>query len=700
MPTTFTERDEWLLSDGLGGFASGTAVGLRTRKYHAVLLASAAPPADRFVLVNGIEAWIELGGRRYDLSAQRYADGTLTGKDAIAAQVHFEFDPHPRWIFQITAPGLPGKPAKVLKLEQEIQTADGVPGTILRWRLSAPWPKGEPGPVLCLRPLLSGRDFHGLHFQNPTFRFDAEVKGDRVSWRAYGAVPGVTAITNAKYEHAPEWYRNFLYTEEQARGYDCREDLASPGLFRFDLSDQSKSGGECVMTLLADGVPADGPPVKRDAPAAAVFESIAARAAADHKARPTMLDRSAEAYIVRRSHDRGMTSSAKAAAGKAKFGRTIIAGYHWFADWGRDTFIAVRGLCIARGRLETARDILVRWSSEVRDGLLPNRFPDRGTEPEFNAIDASLWYVVAAGEYLDAAAKAGVLAHEDEDAIHAAMLAIVRGYIKGTKYNIRVDPDGLVSGGESGWQLTWMDAKVEGWVVTPRIGKPVEVQALWLNALDRVRQLDPKLNDWFWRGSEAFQSKFWNKSAGCLYDVIDENLRPGRVDATIRPNQIFAVGGLPLCLLDDARAKSVVGVVKDKLWTPLGPRSMAPGEYGYRWRYEGGVRDRDFAYHQGTVWPWLAGAFIEAWVRVHSAGQDLAEVKKRARAMFLPDLYEHLKHAGLGHVSEIADAEPPHTPRGCPFQAWSLGELLRLERLVLADDSAAAPKKVGAAVGT
>jgi predicted glycogen debranching enzyme len=259
--------------------------------------------------------------------------------------------------------------------------------------------------------------------------------------------------------------------------------------------------------------------------------------------------------------------------------------------------------------------------------------------------------------------------------------AILAGYAAGTRYGIRADHDGLLAAGEPGSQLTWMDAKVGDWAVTPRVGKPVEVQALWLNALRIGGGHSGRWADLYERGIDSFRTRFWDDARGHLYDVVDVDHQPGSFDPAFRPNQIFAVGGLPYTILDGGRARRMVEAVESRLWTPLGLRSLAPGEPGYTPRYVGGVRERDGAYHQGTVWPWLLGPFVEAWVRVRSA---TLEAKREARARFLQPLMRHLDEAGLGHVSEITDADPPHTPRGCPFQAWSVGELLRLDQVVLA----------------
>ena len=374
-------------------------------------------------------------------------------------------------------------------------------------------------------------------------------------------------------------------------------------------------------------------------------------------------ERAADAYLVRRGE-----------------GKTIIAGYPWFGDWGRDTFIAIRGLCIATGRLEDARDILVQWAGVVSEGMLPNRFPDQGDAPEFNSVDASLWYVIAVGDYLRAVERQPKLTLDcHTEKLRAAVEAILTGYHDGTRFRIHADTDGLLAAGEPGYQLTWMDARVDGREITPRIGKPVEIQALWLNALAIGAQFSPRWQSVFETGRTSFEARFWNADDDYLYDVVDRDHQPGTTDRAFRPNQIFAVGGLPLQLLSAERARRVVDAVEARLLTPLGLRSLATNEPGYVGHYGGGVAQRDGSYHQGTAWPWLIGAFVDAWLRIRG---NSAEAKAEARTRFLPPLFEHLEHAGLGHISEIADGDLPHAPAGCPFQAWSLGELLRLEKLL------------------
>lgn len=618
---------EWLEPDGLGGFASGTASGIRTRRYHALLLVATAPPSGRVVLVNGYEAWLEYGGERVALTTQHYAPEVFY-PDGAARISEFSGDPWPRWVYAL---------ADGRELEHGIVVQPGRPATMLYWRLR----KGA-GCTLAVRPLMSGRDYHSMHHENPVFNFESARAGDRIVIAPYRGIPAA-AFQGGAYTHAPEWYRNFLYSEERARVLDYTEDLASPGIFRWDLSN-----GEAMWTL----APADQDPI---ADPAALREAEARRRGKF----PSRLHRAADAYIVAR---RG--------------GKTIIAGYPWFTDWGRDTFISLRGLCLAGGRLDDARAILLAWADAVSEGMLPNRFPDYAEAPEYNAVDASLWYVVAVYEFLRAQKK---IATGDRGKLIAAAQSILEGYSRGTRYRIHLDADGLIAAGQPGVQLTWMDAKVGDWVVTPRIGKPVEIQALWINALRAACDLG---NDWeaaCAKARAAFAARFWNESRGCLYDVVDCDHQAGRVDASLRPNQIFAVGGLPFQVIEGERARRIVEAAEAHLLTPIGLRSLAPGEPGYCAHYEGGVRERDGAYHQGTVWPWLLGPFIEAWVRVRGGSP---EAKREARARFFDPLLRHLDAAGIGHLPEIADAEPPHMPRGCPFQAWSVAEALRIDRLL------------------
>ncbi len=583
---------EWLETDGLGGFATGTDTGIRSRRYHALLCAATRPPAGRMVLVAGFDAWLD----GVPLTSQRYRPG-VTFPDGAARILGFSSDPWPTW----TYPGV----------TQEIFAVHGAPATVVLWR-----GRGR----LTVRPFLAGRDFHALHHENAAFRFDAHVEGDRIRFRPYDGVPAVVFAASGAYRHEPDWFRGFLYEEERARGLDHVEDLASPGTLHFDLDGLD---GEAAWILALAGTDVLGGDRALAAARRLRDAEAGRRAAFGPRAR-----RSADQYVVRRGR-----------------GHTIVAGYPWFGDWGRDTFIAMRGLCP-----ELGRDILVEWAGSLSEGLLPNRFPDDGEAPEYGSVDAALWYVVAAAELRPRPPE-----------VDAAVQAIVAAYVAGTRHGIRMDADGLLRAGEPGRQLTWMDAKLGDWVVTPRIGKPVEVQALWIRALAAAGRADLHA-----RARASLIERFWNAERGCLHDVVDADHVPGRIDPALRPNQVFAVPFLP-----PDRARRVVEVVERELVTPMGLRSLARGEPGYRPRYEGGPRERDAAYHQGTVWPWLVGPFVDAWT---AAGGDPAEARDRFVAPLAAKLDEN------GHLPEIADAEPPHAPRGCPFQAWSLGEVLRTMR--------------------
>ncbi len=641
-----SDQAEWIETDGLGGFASGTASGARTRRYHAILLAATTPPTGRLALVNGFDASVRTAAGTFALSSQAYAPGVVHPDGARRIE-SFETEPWPRWVFRLE---------DGTRVSQEIFARHGSPVVAVSWRLV----EGPGGAILSVRPYLSGRDYHALHHENGAFRFEPDARDGRLTWRPYEGVPGIVVLTNGGYSQQPEWYRSFLYEEERARGLDHIEDLAAPGVFQWDLS-----RGEAVWILGAEiaGVP----PVAPSTTPAACLKSLRVSEKARRARFASPLHRAADGYLVKRGE-----------------GMTIVAGYPWFTDWGRDTFIALRGICLSAGRLAEARQILVQWSGAVSQGMLPNRFPDSGESPEYNCVDASLWYVIAVHDYLCAMEKGNRrVAAKDRKALLGAIEAILSGYAGGTRFGIRMDEDGLLAAGVPGVQLTWMDAKVGDWVVTPRIGKPVEVQALWLNALKIGGAFSKRWRPILQRGLASFARRFWNEKGGYLHDVVDVDGRPATADASFRPNQIFAVGGLPMTLLDGPRARRTVDQVESRLWTPMGPRSLAPSEAGYAPRYQGGVRERDSAYHQGTVWPWLAGPFVEAWLRVRG---NTRSARKEARARFLAPLQDHLGKAGLGHISEVADAEPPHTPGGCPFQAWSLGELLRLSLDLLADN--------------
>ncbi len=646
---------EWLETDGLGGYASGTVALVRTRRYHALLLAATTPPTGRVALVAAFDAALERGGRREWISSQRYAPGVLAPERSVALEA-FEAEPWPTWRYRLASGEL---------LEQSIRTLPGAPRVLVAWRLSDA--RGHPVAArLVLRPYLAGRDDHDLGCAaEARARLLAEPIREGAGLR-FATGPESTSVVMRThpatiYRHEPHWYRNVLLEEERARGFSALEDLASPGELTLALDD-----GEAFW--LIEAVASD---MSASADSANGVEPFDPRAlvAAEHVRRArfaTALDRAADAYVVQRGA-----------------GHTIVAGYPWFSDWGRDTFIALRGLCLATGRFGAARDILLEWAGTIDEGMLPNRFPDRGERPEFNAVDASLWFVVAVEAYLAACERgAARIEHAERDRLIGAVDGLLAGYTRGTRYGIHLDRDGLLAAGVPGVQLTWMDARVDGREVTPRIGKPVEVQALWWNSLRAASAWDSRWRRLAERARQAFADRFWNPDRGCLYDVVDVDHVPGAVDPRLRPNQLFAVGGLPGAVLEGARAERVVEVCEAALWTPVGLRTLGRDEPGYVPRYAGGPAERDAAYHQGTVWPWLAGAFVEAWVRVRGS---TPAAKRTARDRFFAPLRERLGIAGFGHLSEVADAEPAHRPGGCPFQAWSLAELIRLDREILTD---------------
>ncbi len=617
-PAAVDLEAEWLEPDGAGGFASGSEGLVRTRRYHALLLADRAQ--GRFVLVNGFDAWVQTASGYYALSAHEYGANTLypNGRDHLAA---FTVTPWPTWRFDLPDGTRVWHEVFVSRLTAE---------TVLRWRSDQP-------ARLTVRLLMSGRDYHALHHENAAFDPAAHPDADMLTWRPYPGVPATSGRGNLAFAAEPLWFRNFTYAEDRARGLDDGEDLMSPGTFSYDLP------GEAVLILRAD---APGTMPLADLEAA---ERI-------RRTRPAR-DVAADDYLAQRGA-----------------GQTVIAGFPWFTDWGRDTFIAMRGLLIARGRLAEAAAILRAWAAHVSEGMLPNRFPEGGAPPEYNAADASLWFIVAAHEL--------ILAGGDPAGLREAAIAILEGYSAGTRFGIGADPaDGLLRAGVPGVQLTWMDAKIGDRVITPRIGKPVELQALWINALAIAGQW-PGGDRWIGPALLARDSVvalFPDRATGGLIDVLDAGGVPGARDTSVRPNQVIAAGGLPIPVLTPRLIAGVVALAERDLLTPLGLRTLAPSDPAYRCRYVGGPVARDEAYHQGTAWPWLLGPFVAAWL---AANGNTPEARAAGRARFLPPLQAHLHTAGLGHVSEVVDGDAPHRPGGCPFQAWSFGELIRIEGLL------------------
>ncbi len=625
---------EWLETDGLGGYAMGTVAGPSTRRYHSLLCTATRPPVGRMVLANRLEEVVVVDGVAHALQSNLYPGGVVS-PDGYLALVQFRLDPWPVWTYRVGG----------LLIERALFQPQQRAATVISWRLVEEEPGSERRVRLYVRPLISGRDHHALHHENSALNPAADVAEGRVGFAPYPGVPKLWMHHNGVYSHQPCWYRHFQYPIEAERGLDHDEDLFSPGEVAFDLSSPSdpSSGRRAHLVLTTDAQMPDvagwttSERARRDALAGAKDDDPVLRCL-----------RSAGAQLIVRRDPH----------------RTVIAGYPWFTDWGRDTFISLAGLSLIPGQTSLVGELLAAFARYLDGGLLPNRFPDEplGAAPEYNTVDAPLWFVLAYARFVG---QGG-----DGRALLPAARSIIDHYLDGTGLGIGVDDDGLIHAEAPGLQLTWMDAKVGDWVVTPRRGKPVEIQALWvaaLEALGRVLEREDAAyaHELFERAAWArssFESLFWDDSRGYLYDVVDGT----RKDSTLRPNQLFALG---LCkpLIAPDRAVRALEACEAALLTPVGLRSRAPGP-GFIGRYEGDQRARDAAYHEGTVWPYLIGIFADACQRVRG----------HVPAGLLDGLRAHVLSAGLGNVAEIFDGDAPHRPRGCPAQAWSVGELLRV----------------------
>ena len=626
---------EWLETNGLGGFSSGTVGGLHTRRYHALLTASLKPPVQRYALLSKFEEALLVNGRRYEFSANRYG-GDVVHPQGFQYLRRFRLDPFP--IFQYVV--------EDVEIEKTIFMIHGENSTVAQYLVRA---ASKDEVRLELRPLIAFRDYHGTTRENGSLNGHVDVRQGSIVLTPYSGLPSLhLAHDPAEVDSSGFWYRNFLYSVERERGLDCAEDLYSPCALRFDLSKKAQ------VSLIASTSP-------HDAAAAGAYRTVETRR------RGAVVNKTPSGDELVRSLAAAADQFVSKRESGGRTGQTVLAGYPWFTDWGRDTMISLPGLVIATGRTEVAREILLEFSSHVDRGMLPNRFPDGGQAAEYNTVDAALWFVEAA--------RALGNAEFVRKNLYAPMKEILTWYEQGTRYGIHMDDDGLLLAGESGVQLTWMDAKVGDWVVTPRHGKPVEIQALWYNALRVMerfaREFDDedradKYGEMAVNARRSFARLFWNEEQGGLYDAVRGEDR----DASIRPNQIFALS-LSYTMLGAEKSRRVLELVERELLTPFGLRSLARTDPQYRGRYEGGVLERDSAYHQGTVWAWLMGPFLTAYVRVHG---DAGRIQARK---WLAGFGRHLSEAGLGQVSEIFDGEPPHTPRGCFAQAWSVAELLR-----------------------
>jgi predicted glycogen debranching enzyme len=633
-------RREWLETNGLGGFASSTIIGLNTRRYHGLLVAATKPPLGRVVLLSKLEEILFIDGQPFELSANRYPG--VVHPQGFRYLRQFSLDPFPVFTYEVEG----------IEIEKSVFMIHGENSTVVHYELRNTDHSGSPTNLrLDIRPLIAFRDYHSITHENRAINSAAEERPGLATTTPYQGLPSLhTAHNAAELLRTGVWYRNFEYEEERERGLDFVEDLFNPFALRFDLR-----GGR-PATIIASTE-------QRDVTQVADYR----------QARVTRYQRTVLSSLVRDWFGESLAVASEDYLVSRGDQKTVIAGYHWFGDWGRDTMIALPGLTLAAGNYELARSILQTFVKHVDQGMLPNRFPDSGEPAEYNTVDATLWFFEAARAFLAYTHDLEFVRKE----LYQVFAEIIAWHARGTRYGIKVEPSGLLTSGEPGVQLTWMDAKAGDWVVTPRRGKPVEIQALWYNALcimeDLARMIGDRAGQERYRNmaavaSVSFNRLFWNEKACCLYDVVNG----GAPDDSIRPNQIFAVS-LPYSMLSLERAKRVVETVEKHLLTPYGLRSLGPTDPQYRGHYTGGPAERDGAYHQGTVWPWLLGPFITAYIKVNGG----SEVSRTKAEGWLSALQSHLADAGLGQISEIFDGDPPHRPRGCIAQAWSVAEILR-----------------------
>jgi predicted glycogen debranching enzyme len=633
-------RYEWLESNGLGGFASSTIVGLNTRRYHGLLVAATKPPAGCLLLLSKLEETLFTNGQSFELSANQYCGAVHP--QGFRYLKRFRLDPFPIFTYDVEG----------IEIEKAVFMIYGENSTVIQYQVTKNNHRESPKDLrLEIRPLIAFRDYHSTTRENCTLHPGLREEPGMTAVTPYQTLPTLYMAHNAfGSKQTSEWYRNFEYESERERGLDFTEDLFNPCVLCFDLC-SSRQASVIASTELRSVTQVDE--YRRQEVAR---WRLAAVSSPVEDGFAQSLAAAAERYIVSRGDQ-----------------RTVIAGYHWFSDWSRDTMIALPGLTLLSGRYDAARSILRTFAKHVDQGILPNRLPGIGEVPEYNTVDATLWFFEAARAFLFYTGDAEFVHSE----LYLMFREVISWHVRGTRYGISVHPSGLLTSGEPGVQLTWMDAKVGEWVVTARRGMPVEIQALWYNALCIMQDLACKFGDEPGQkrycdmatvASWNFNQLFWNEKMGCLYDVVNG----GVVDSSIRPNQIFAVS-LPHSMLSPWRARAVVDRVQRDLLTPYGLRSLAPSDPQYHGRYGGDPNSRDGSYHQGTVWPWLLGPFITAYVKVHG-GSPAA----RGQAdQWLSPLRDHLAEAGLGHISEVFDGDPPYHPGGCVAQAWSVAEIFR-----------------------
>jgi predicted glycogen debranching enzyme len=626
-------QHEWLEANGLGGWASSSIIGAHTRRYHGLLVAAIVPPAERIVLLSKLDETIVTGDKRIELGANLYMT------DVIAPDGHhflnsFIKDFFPQWEYE----------AEGIKLKKTIAMVHGENTVLIIYDVI----KATQPFTLELLPLMAARGYHSLNHEGPQMHWDADFNNGVFHNQPDGKNNVFINVPRSTYQHTPRWFNNFQYSIEQYRGLDYTEDLFNHGTFSVELK-QGDSLGIIVSTEDA---------AERNAHELLSKETLRRKLLISDQPEDETVQQlvlAADQFIVKRGEDL----------------KTVIAGYHWFTDWGRDTMISLPGLCLSTGRYEDAKKILSAFAKTVSQGMLPNRFPDNSEEPEYNNADGTLWYFIAVNKYLEATGDKDFVLNE----ILPVLKDIIDWHYKGTRYNLHATDDGLLFAGEEGQQLTWMDARIGNRVVTPRMGKPVEIQALWYNALRifaELLQLNGQENDAFImnesadKAKQGFEQQFWYAEGNYLYDNID---REGKPSTEFRPNQLFAIS-LPYALIEGDKAKTILKMVEEQLYTPVGLKSLPKSDTNYVPQYGGDQYHRDSSYHEGTVWSWLLGPYVDALIKVQGSRDKAQEV--------INNFKYHLNEGCIGSVSEIFDADAPHHPRGCIAQAWGVAEVLRI----------------------
>ncbi|MBA2736645.1 MAG: glycogen debranching enzyme family protein [Pyrinomonadaceae bacterium] len=629
---------EWLETNGIGGFASATISGANTRRYHGILTSAIRPPLGRITMLSKFEETLSVDGETFELSANQYPNAIYP--NGYKYLKSFRLDPFPVWTFEIAG----------IEIEKKLFMAHGENTTIVQYRIKEYELREVQNPKieLALKPLLSFVDYHHLQRETADFNPTFESSGNSVEIHPFDEMPSLFFDHNAEtVEKTSVWYRNFEYAIERTRGFDFREDLFQPFVLKYDLTKAVTVIVSTEKHSANDAVNLEKAEIERRG------KLIEISGAKDDFTKQLVL--AADQFIVSRGD-----------------GKTIIAGYPWFSDWGRDTMIALNGLTLATNRAEIARQILLEFSKHISQGMIPNRFPDIGDEAEYNTVDATLWYFEAIRAYAEKTKDYKFV----REYLYEKLANIIEWHLRGTRFQIHVDTDGLLYAGTEGVQLTWMDAKYGDEVFTPRIGKPVEIQALWFNALKIMANYAERFDDPENAGKfaamaelakQSFNAVFWNEAENCLFDVVINGMR----DSSVRPNQIFAVS-LPNAILDDPeKARKIVEKVETELLTPFGLRSLSPNDVSYCPIYTGSPYERDSAYHQGTVWVWLIGGYVDARRKVFPDNENRVEE-------ILAGFKSHLTETGCGQISEIFDGDAPHKPRGCFAQAWSVAEILRV----------------------